>query len=271
MADTIQAAPPEADTRALGAYAKALGERLGETEIVPRQTIWRIVQAYGIEACEALALESEDIWTGRGMQTMAGDRERTLGGVFFALAKSRATEAQRRILYPDWLLAEWRRAKQGQSAPAPRIIPALSDVAADAQREKGAGTVSSVSLKVIGHPATIQQRGSVFFFVLTSERVPDLPKGMPAFAPTCFLVIIPEKQWRKVADTLHSDPESRLMVEGFPTVADGFTGIAVAATAATILPPPGKKEPRPAAPPRPYDPRTELKGASLNEGEAKAS
>ncbi len=68
---------------------------------------------------------------------------------------------------------------------------------------------------------------------LRSEKVPSLPKGLPApTQPTDYAVLIARKQWQKVAQAA-ANPADLLIVEGFPTLDPRFSGITVLATQAT--------------------------------------
>ncbi len=125
-----------------------------------------------------------------------------------------------------------RDAPEGQ-APA---VPAFTwddypTVVAELQR--GLGEATSVKITVIGRPAQVLERGDVAIVALTSEKVPSLPKGLPApSAPTNYAVFIARKQWQKVARAAQN-PQDLLIVEGYPTVDPRFAGITVLATQAT--------------------------------------
>jgi hypothetical protein len=59
--------------------------------------------------------------------------------------------------------------------------------------------------------AAIEQGQAV---ALTSEKVPDLPKGLPEPpAGTRYTVFAARKQWTKVAEALAADPEDTAIIE----------------------------------------------------------
>ncbi len=117
-------------------------------------------------------------------------------------------------------------------APAAFTWDDYPAVVADLQR--GLGEATSVKITVIGRPAQVVERGDVTIVALRSEKVPSLPKGLPAPAnpTTDYAVFIARKQWQKVAQAARN-PQDLLIVEGYPTVDPRFAGITVLATQAT--------------------------------------
>ncbi len=125
---------------------------------------------------------------------------------------------------------------QGATRGAAPAAPAFTwddypAVVADLQR--GIRRATSVKITVIGRPAQVLERGEVTIVALTSDKLPSLPKGVPAPAqPTNYAVFIAKKQWQKVAQAAQN-PQDLLIVEGDPTVDPRFNGITVLATQAT--------------------------------------
>jgi len=69
---------------------------------------------------------------------------------------------------------------------------------------------------------------------LVSEKVPDLPKGLPEPpAATRYTVVIARKQWAKVAEALAADPEDAAIIEGYAALDPRVEGIGVYATSVT--------------------------------------
>jgi hypothetical protein len=102
-----------------------------------------------------------------------------------------------------------------------------------AELQRSSGEATSVKLTVIGRPAQVLERGDVTIIALRGEKVPSLPKGLPApTQPTNYAVFIAKKQWQKVAQAAQN-PQDLLIVEGYPTVDPRFQGITVLATQAT--------------------------------------
>jgi len=98
-----------------------------------------------------------------------------------------------------------------------------------------AGEATTVKLTVIGRPGKIVERDVVALVAIRSEKLPSLPKGVPAppSPQTDYMVLVGMKQWRKVAEALAAEPADKLLIEGYPTVQPEFAGITVYATSAT--------------------------------------
>jgi hypothetical protein len=121
----------------------------------------------------------------------------------------------------------------GPMRPAPPRFTWADYAALGPTLVKGAGEATTVKITVIGRPRQVRAQGEVVVVPLVSERVPTVPKGLPAPVPgTAYAVLIARKQWQKVAAALE-DPADRLIAEGYPTLRPGFDGITVLATNVT--------------------------------------
>ena len=120
-------------------------------------------------------------------------------------------------------------------APAPSSAWADDDyrrVMAVLQQELGRAT--TVKITVIGRPGTAIEHGQAVAVALVSERVPDLPKGLPEPpAGTRYTVFVARKQWTKVAEALAADLEDAAIIEGYAALEPRVEGIAVYATSVT--------------------------------------
>jgi len=59
----------------------------------------RVLRTLGEHRCVAILTEALTIESNGGMLTRAGDRRRTLGGVFLELCRQQATAAERRQIF----------------------------------------------------------------------------------------------------------------------------------------------------------------------------
>ncbi len=166
-----------------------------------------------------------------------GSRRRTPGGVFFHLVRTRARPEEVGRIFPP-RSRQPRRQGAARDAGMSRVpaVPAFTwddYPAVVAELQRGLGRATSVKITVIGRPAQVLERGDVTIVALRGEKVPSLPKGLPAPAnPTNYAVFIAKKQWQKVAQAAQN-PQDLLIVEGYPTVDPRFHGITVLATQAT--------------------------------------
>ncbi len=91
-----------------------------------------------------------------------------------------------------------------------------------------------MKITVIGRPGAVVEQGQAVALALVSEKVPDLPKGLPEPpAGTRYTVFVARKQWAKVAEALTADPEDAASIEGYAALDPRVAGSAVYATSAT--------------------------------------
>jgi hypothetical protein len=204
----------------IGQTSISIARTLGETDEVPRRTIWRTVRWLGPEQALVLLEEAQAIESAGGMLLPDGSRRRTPGGVFFRLVKDWAPKELRYRIFP------------GQRSPSTaKEAPGLAPTPVVTELPNLTGEARTVKITIIGRPGPITSKPGHIVTVMTVTKTPALPGGLPApSSPTTYAVLIAEKQWRKVAESLR-DPEDVLIVEGYPTHAQ--RGIVVHATSAT--------------------------------------
>jgi hypothetical protein len=74
---------------------------LGETESAPIEQIGRIVERLGPMRVIDLVQQARAIQKDGGMPTVAGDRQRTLGGIFFRIAHRYLNNDGRHYVWPE--------------------------------------------------------------------------------------------------------------------------------------------------------------------------
>lgn len=215
--------------------ASAIADRLGEEEEEPRQKIVRIVKAIGPDQAHELLNHALQVEENGGLMTNDGTRQRTLGGIWFFLAKGmkRRLRKERSLESPS-VKQPQQKAALFQRDPQPARVLVWSDritAVEEAETEKGN---ASVKITVIGRPGKIVDRGSCIITVMESTKVPMLPKGLPTptSTPTKYAVYIASKQWKKVEEAI-KDAEDTLIIEGFPKTDPEVSAIAVFATNVT--------------------------------------
>ena len=91
-----------------------------------------------------------------------------------------------------------------------------------------------MKITVSGRPGTAIEQGQAVVVALVSEKVPDLPKGLPAPpAGTHYTVFVARKPWTTVAEALAADVEDAAIIEGYAALDPRVEGIAVYATSGT--------------------------------------
>jgi len=231
--------PPDVWTLARGIAAV-----LGETMPPPIRIITRAVDRLGPDRVRALLGQALTI-EASGELILPDDRRRGYGGVFFHLV--RASDAISRedkgYIFPRQGGRPMRAGGSGPLASAPPAPVALAPVAwtdetyrtlAQQLQQDNAGRASTVKITVIGRPGAAVEQGQAVALALTSEKVPDLPKGLPEPpAGTRYTVFVARKQWAKVAEALAADAEDATIMEGYAALDPRVEGIAVYATSAT--------------------------------------
>jgi len=229
------------DRATLDGIAEEIAAQVGETEVEPKRIIGRALRNLGEERVRAFVAQALEVEATGGLMLPDGSRRRTPGGVFFYLMRGGIDKkASRKIFWsqPTPPSQGTQRSTPGTgSATAAGATPFDRAIfGADATEAMSeAGEATTVKLTVIGRPGKIVERGDVAFVAMRSEKVPSLPKGVPAppSPQTDYLVLVGMKQWRKVAEALAADPADKVMMEGYPTIQPEFAGITVYATAAT--------------------------------------
>jgi PHAX RNA-binding domain len=175
---------------------------LGETDPTAVDLCRAVYQRLGAFGTWRLLQKTLDVEARGGIWLADRGRRRTTGGVFFFLAKA-------------WLHTEVLHVPPPRPA-APVPVP-LADAVASLPDTLTRG-VSTVKLTLIGTPGAIVDRTGYVAFKLTGPAPPTLPKGLPTARPEplTWIVMVSQKQWAKVAESLQSDPTTKLICEGYP-------------------------------------------------------
>lgn len=208
---------------------------LKETEAIPRQNIYRMIELAGPDfAHEMLALAQEIDGQG-GMLVSSGGRKRTLGGIFFYLAKDAVSDELRKQIFPQ-IVPGAAPKKPKKSPPAAAQAPAPAPLAPfewegriallnELAAETGAASTSKIVL--LGRPHSVQQRGDFVQLALTHHAgAATLPRGVPRVElPEDYTVYVPIKQWKRPADQLAASADDMLIIEGSCAVAGSAVNV----------------------------------------------
>ncbi|MEM9488563.1 MAG: hypothetical protein AAGC55_05435 [Myxococcota bacterium] len=195
-----------------------IAEVLGESDAKPLAELSELVTKLGPDQADQLAVEAADIHGGEGMLTVDGSRARTLGGVFFKLARDRIGRTPPSKPFRRW---RWHEAAQ------------FAQEALNSERGEG----STVKITLIGRPGRVVVRDNVVVTTMHNHKRPSLPKQLPklsgADVETPYTIFIAARQWRKVVDSLQSDKDDQLIIEGYPFLDPDVKGICVFARMTT--------------------------------------
>ncbi len=229
-----------------------IAAQLGETERGPLGQVGRVVGRLGVDRARAFLTRTQEIEAAGGLMLPDGSRRRTPGGVFFHLVRAddTLTREDRAYIFPPQSARNGRTKAADTAAtpatPAPTAAPtpttsAPSPAWADddyrcvmAALQQDLGRATTVKITVIGRPGAAVEQGQAVAVALVSEKVPDLPKGLPEPpAGTRYTVFVARKQWAKVAEALAADPEDAAIIEGYAALDPRVEGIAVYAASVT--------------------------------------
>ena len=215
------------------ALAKGIAQQLGETEPKPRYQIARIIMLCGIEFAQDMVKQALEVEASEGLWTSDGERRRTLGGVFFYLARTNMPEAERQQIFYPWYVAAQRNAELEAQYP-PFEWSDRASVCESLSVEKG--EVAEVKITITGRPGKIERHRNLVVTTMEDEigeRV-NFPAGIPrpSAQPMAYTVYISSKQWERIATALEN-PEDEMIVDGLCAFDDETGGIAVFSTYAT--------------------------------------
>ncbi len=79
---------------------RRIAAELGETAAQPLAHLRRMVRTLGEERVQQLVQQAQAVEAQGGMRLPDGSRRRSLGGVFFKLAKEQASDEERKRIWP---------------------------------------------------------------------------------------------------------------------------------------------------------------------------
>lgn len=191
--------------------ADEIAALLGETEATPCAQILRVVERKGADWARALAREALTLEAAGGRVRRDGER-RTVGGIFFRLAKRRLTDDDRLFI---WL--ELRDRPRPERARASRVPSWAERGGAVSEAASAPGKGQSVKITLVGRPGKIVERDTYITTIIEAGKLPPLPKGLPTPPATTasYMVYIAKRHWNRVAAAI-AEPEDALIIEGVP-------------------------------------------------------
>jgi hypothetical protein len=212
----------------LQAAAQEIAAELQETEQHPLWQISQLLKHCGLDFTRGLLEETRQIEADGGMMLPDNSRRRTIGGVFFYLARQKVPKNVKPKIFPyqqqnNQPKDETPPLRWGDRMP---VLEALLD-------EKG--ELTTVKVTLIGRPGRVENRKDVYVTAMTHViKSPALPKGVPKppDTPTLYTVYIGAKQWRRVEEAI-KDPQDALIIEGLAAFDPEIKGMAVFANSVT--------------------------------------
>lgn len=213
-------------------FVRELCDLLGETYDKPVHQIRQIVELCGVDFARELYNETLTTEDQGGLMLPDNSRRRTIGGVYFYLARKRISVEHRKLIFPS----ANNSAKAKVASPPPRLPDLIWDERHSIIEAlvSESGGINSVKVTLIGRPGKIETRHDVVITTMSDViKVPTLPKGVPPppTTPTLYTVYIAAKQWRRIEESL-ANPEDSLIVEGVCVYDPEIKGMAVFASSA---------------------------------------
>lgn len=203
---------------------------LGETSGKPLSQIRQLVELWGIEAAQRVCQEALQIETDGGMMLPDNSRRRTLGGIFFLLARQQVPDEVHAAVFPNY-----KRYAPGEEPSTREALPVLVWAERRAVINpllQDQGEASTVKVSLVGRPGRVERRKDVVVTTMAHvHRAPTLPKGLPTppEEPTVYTIYIATKQWRRVEEAVEQADDA-LIVEGLAAFDRELNTIAVYAT-----------------------------------------
>lgn len=216
--------------RQLKIYMKEIAAALGESDEKPVRQIQSLLLLCGVDLVRELVANALQIDAEGGMMTSDGQRRRTVGGIFFQLARERLLPEERELVFYAWKVSLRERREREAQFP-PLVWEDRVQQLEGKLTEKG--EVSAVKVILYGQPGAVERRKDVVITMLEEQReaMPSIPAGVPLVPdmPMNYVVYISAKQWERVV-SLVGNPDDPMLVEGYCMYDPEMNGLAVFAT-----------------------------------------
>jgi hypothetical protein len=111
--------------------AKEIAHALQEKTYGPRVSIERLIRHIGLDFVEATLKETQDIQANGGMLVKDGSRQRSIGGVFMYIAKSKLDPEDRNRIFPNSHQRKKKKTRNNQTSQQAIVNP-LKDTTSQA-------------------------------------------------------------------------------------------------------------------------------------------
>ena len=219
-------ATPPADPNSQ--LAKQFADALGETAAQPIEQIRQLIAKCGLDFVKKVMAETEATEEAGGLLTHDRKRRRSMGGVFFYLAKGQMDAGLRGEIFPNF-------GKGGDGSIAPPGIEWDDRIEPMNALRSRAGQISGLTVTLSGRPGKLRIAGSSVMTVIEQRQVkaPPYPKGVPHFdtiaGVTTYFVFMSLRHWKRVEQALE-DERDLLVIEGSAVYDGALEGITVLST-----------------------------------------
>ncbi|TVR22818.1 MAG: hypothetical protein EA396_05370 [Anaerolineaceae bacterium] len=214
--------------------ASEVANTLGEKDRKPYGQIAALVRMRGEDFIREVLADTLQIEAQGGMMTAKGDRRRTIGGVFFRLARERLTRNEGLLIFARGDVSKLKRAKSEAQFPAftwddrAEVIHNL--------KNQEQGEVSDVKIILQGHPKSTERRENLVILRMQHDldKIPNMPRGVPDPGDKAmpYTVIVNSEQYETAEAAIQKDPKDELHIEGFAAYDAETSDIVVFATRA---------------------------------------
>jgi hypothetical protein len=217
------------------AATRELAEKLQETEEKPLRQIAMIFEHCGAEFAQAVYEETLQVEANGGMMLPDQSRRRTVGGVYFYLARGKMEPEMVKLIFPGYKV---RRKPDEEVGPSVGALPSFEwgeRIGIIEALSAEAGELNTVKITLVGRPGRVELRKEVAITTMNyTVKSPTLPRGVPTppSTPTLYTVYIGLKQWKRIEEAI-ANPEDALVIEGTAAFDPEVKGMAVYATSVT--------------------------------------
>lgn len=236
MVEALNLSQSKLDQKQIQSITREIAQALNERERKPLRQIESIIRLCGEEFARDLLKETLEVEANGGMYTTSGDKKRTLGGIFFALARNKMPEEEKLQVFYLWVnRARKRVAHESQFEPFEWDLRQ----AVIEQLKKAQGEINDVKITLQGRHSQIERRQNLIITTMT-HTIPEsitMPAGVPHPKPfeMPYTVYIGAKQWEQVEEALESNATDQLIVEGYAAFDPETNAMAVFALTATTI------------------------------------
>lgn len=204
---------PEAAYELARSIARTLDERM-------LHLIVNVVTVIGPERTKKILEDTLATISEGGLMVASGHRPRTKGGIFFFLVRKFTKKEESRAIFPR---RDGRVKIQGEKPATPVHAIAVWDWAKILETIKRSreqiGEAKPMKITLIGRPLRVANQQTYVVISMKGAPPASLPNGLPpipAGTEITWAVFITRKQWAKASANLDTQPEDKLIIEGYP-------------------------------------------------------